>query len=124
MEIWTTKKYKEYLQDKDKKSKYFSRKTRADGITFDSQKEANFYCQLKLSFKVKAIKGFARQVQFILAEGNDEERAITYKADFVIFNNDGSTDIVDIKGFRESREWQRTEKLFKLKYPQLILKVI
>jgi hypothetical protein len=120
---WTKEQYKAYREQEKKKTKYLARKTKIDGITFDSQKEADYYHQLKNFMNVKAIKGFARQVQFILVEGNDNERAITYKADFVVFY-ENETEVVDIKGFRESKEWKRTYKLFKLKFPDLELKII
>ena len=32
-------------------------------------------------------------------EGNEKERAITYRADFIVFHNDGTVEIVDVKGY-------------------------
>jgi hypothetical protein len=60
---------------------------------------------------------------FILVEGNDADRAITYKADFIVFNNDGTYSIVDVKGY-ETEQWKRTFKQFRLKYPKLELEVV
>ena len=120
---WTLKQYKEHMTNERRKTKYLARKTKVDGITFDSQKEANYYMYLKIFKNRGLIKGFARQVQFVLVEGNDAERAVTYKADFVVFYGD-RTEIVDVKGFRKSKEWERTYKLFRLKFPELELKLI
>ena len=50
-------------------------------------------------------------------------RSITYVADFVIENNDGTTDVVDVKGF-ETQLFKVKQKLFEYKYPDLQLKVI
>ncbi|WP_373845527.1 DUF1064 domain-containing protein, partial [Clostridium sp.] len=47
------------------------------------------YCQLKMLFYSGEIAGFVLQPEFILQEGNDENRGITYKADFLILNKDG-----------------------------------
>ena len=69
------------------------------------------------------IKGFCLQPKFVLVEGNDTDRAITYAADFIVFKNDDTYEIVDVKGF-ESQQWKRTFKQFRLKYPELDLKVV
>ena len=69
------------------------------------------------------IKGFCRQPEFVLQEGFAATRPITYHADFVVFHNDGSYEIVDTKGF-ETQEFKRTRKLFKAKFPRLELKVV
>ena len=129
---WTEEEYMDHLERKGKvtarkkpkkRSKYGNKRTWIDGICFHSKKEGEHYNQLKLLQGVGEIKGFCLQPEFVLVEGNPEERAITYKADFIIFNNDGSYEIVDVKGF-ESEQWKRTFKQFKLKYPGLELKIV
>lgn len=118
----------EYLElvgkagSKPKKTKYNNKKTWVDGVCFDSKKEAEYYTNLKLLMRAGEIAGFCRQPQFVLVEGNTEDRAITYKADFIVFNTDGTYNIIDVKGF-ESQQWQRTFKQFRLKYPGLELNV-
>ena len=108
---------------KVKKPKYNNHHTLADGILFDSQMEADRYCQLKMLKNAGVIKGFCRQPEFILVEGNSEQRAITYKADFIVFNNDGTLFIEDTKGY-ESEQWKRTYKMFKAKYPEIEISVL
>lgn len=110
-------------KSKPKKSKYNNKKTWVDGLCFDSKKEGDYYSQLKLLLQAKAIKGFCRQPEFILVEGNEKDRAITYKADFIVFHLDDTTEIVDVKGY-ESEQWLRTFKQFRLKYPELKLKIV
>ena len=107
---------------KPKKAKYNNKKTWVDGICFDSKKEAMYYMNLKLLMQAGEIVGFCRQPQFILVEGSEEDRAITYKADFIVFNKDGTYEIVDVKGYK-SQQWLRTEKHFRLKYPNLKLSI-
>lgn len=118
------------LPDKKKKErpnpkpgKYGNNRTRVDGIIFDSKKEADYYGDLKLLLMANEIKGFCRQPEFILLEGSLYDRPITYKADFIIFHNDGTAEVIDVKGF-ESQQWKRTYKMFRLKYPELELKVV
>lgn len=129
---WTEDEYQEYLKSKGKeiakdhpkrKPKYNNKKTWIDGYCFDSQKEGDYYSQLKLLLKAGAIKGFCVQPEFILVEGDAENRAITYKADFITFHIDDRTEIIDTKGF-ESEQWKRTYKQFRLKYPDLELKIV
>jgi hypothetical protein len=129
---WTEEQYQEYLQKKGvqvvkdtkpKKAKYNNNHVWVDGICFDSGQEAEYYGSLKLLMRAGAIKGFCRQPQFILVEGNEKNRAITYSADFIVFHNNGSYEIIDTKGF-ESEQWKRTLKQFKLKYPGLELKIV
>lgn len=128
---WTEEQYEEYLRKqgvkkekpKPKKAKYNNKGTWHDGVFFRSQLECKRYCQLKLLFHAGEIAGFTLQPEFILQEGNENNRAITYKADFLILNNDGTYTVEDTKGY-ESEQWKRTYKQFKLRYPKLDLKVI
>ena len=106
-----------------RRSKYNNKKTWVDGLCFDSKKEAAYYQDLVLLHQAGEIAGFSLQPEFVLVEGNAEERAITYRADFIIFNLDGTFEIVDVKGY-ESEQWKRTFKQFRLKYPELDLKIV
>lgn len=66
-----------------KKSKYGNQKVEYDGIVFDSKKERDRYCELKLLEKAKIITDLKRQVKFVLVEKNGKERETSYIADFV-----------------------------------------
>ena len=109
MEYWTAQDYKDYTNRNVKKTKYRANKTSVDGHTFDSQKEANYYSVLKLRLQAKDIKGFCLQPTFILAPG------LKYKADFIIFNNDGTYDVIDVKGFK-TKEYIAKKKVFEDKF--------
>ena len=62
------------LPKKTKKSKYRSNKVWNDGIAFDSQKEADFYCELKIKLRAGLITGFCRQARFVVIEGENGNR--------------------------------------------------
>ncbi len=98
-----------------------------DGIKFDSKKEAEYYCQLKLLKQAGKIKDYKLQPRYELQpafEKNGKKyRAITYIADFAIINNDGTTEVVDIKGV-ETQVFKIKKKLFEYMYPDLKLKVV
>ena len=82
-------------------------------------KEADYYCQLKLLTRAGEIKGFCRQARFVVTEGvGSIERGTEYVADFVIFNNDGTSRIVDTKGVK-TNEFKLKMKSFREKYPTL-----
>lgn len=72
-------------------SKYGNHKTTVDGITFDSQKEVNRYCELKLLQKAGEITELELQKEFVLIpnqyiDGKLVERKCSYKADFYYFD--------------------------------------
>ena len=89
------------ISEKQRKTKY--------GQTFDSKKEADYYCELKLRLQSGDIRGFCLQPVFILAPG------LKYKADFIIFHNDGTSEIIDTKGFK-TKEYIAKKKIFEDKY--------
>lgn len=108
-EHWSIEQYREYQKKGNKKSKYGAVKTQIDGHTFDSKKEADYYCELKTRLQAKDIKGFCLQPVFILAPG------LKYKADFIVFNNDNTTEVIDVKGFK-TKEYITKKKVFEDKF--------
>lgn len=108
-EHWNVEDYKKYQRSQSKQSKYKSIKTSIDGHTFDSRKEAEYYNELKLRLKTGEIKGFCLQPTFILAE------EVKYKPDFIIFNNDNTSEIIDVKGFK-TKEYKIKKKIFEDKF--------
>lgn len=110
-----------------KKSKYNNIKTEVDGIKFDSRKEADYYYQLKLLKRAGEIRDFGLQPRYELQPTFEKDgtthRSITYVADFVVVNNDGTTDVIDVKGF-ETQIFKIKQKLFEYKYPDKKLKVV
>ena len=95
-----------------KKPKYRNRKAEyydpgiKDTITFDSEKERNYYLILKDGERRGEIVDLRRQVEieiqpgFILPSG-EKIRPITYRADFTYYDNrDSSVHIIDVKGYK------------------------
>ena len=83
----------------ERKNKYHAQKTEVDGIVFDSKKEANRYCELKLLEKAKAIQDLRCQVAFPLVKKSEFGKEIKYVADFVYYDN-GHLVVEDTKGYR------------------------
>lgn len=100
------------------KNKYHSRKTVIDGISFDSQAEADYYCQLKLLLRAGKIDGFCRQARFIVTEGKNGEKGTEYVTDFIIFLPNGKYRIVDVKGVK-TEVFKLKVKCLREKYPKL-----
>lgn len=106
-------------QTEKMKSKYRNKKIKVDGILFDSQKEADYYSELKLLLQAGEIKGFCRQPEFILQEGIDKVRPITYMADFIVWNKD-DVEVIDTKGFKTD-VYKIKRKMFQKKFPLMEL---
>ena len=102
------------------KNKYNANKAIIDGITFDSQKEAEEYAELKIRVVAGEIEEFDLQPEFMLQEGfmcNDKKiRPIIYRADFRVFYPDGRVEIIDTKGVR-TKEYLIKKKMLLKRYP-------
>lgn len=116
MEHWSVEDYKNFKEKSNQKSKYRAHKTSVDGHTFDSQKEADYYCELKLRLQANEINGFCLQPIFILAPG------LKYKADFIVFHQDNTYDVIDVKGFK-TKEYIAKKKMFEDKYHLTITEI-
>lgn len=108
-------------------SKYHAKKVTIDGHTFDSTKEADRYCELKLLEKAKVISGLEIQPEYMLQEpfscDGGWEKAITYRADFR-YKENGKTIVEDVKGFKTD-VYKIKRKLFLKRYGnELIFKEI
>ena len=87
------------------RSKYRNRKTKYNGMTFDSIREARRYRTLRLLEDAGDIHNLRRQVKFVLIptqriDGKLIEKECSYKADFVYEDADGKTVVEDAKGVR------------------------
>lgn len=99
-----------------RQSKYGAEKTVVDGMTFDSRKEADRWCELRLLERAEQIKNLRRQVEYVLItekrepptvgkrggvkEGRVIQKAVKYRADFVYESKDGKTVVEDVKGYK------------------------
>ena len=107
-------------------NKYRNTKTIIDGIQFDSKREANRYCELKLLLQAKEIEDLKLQPKFVLQEGFKKDgvtyKPITYKADFSYLHK-GRMIVEDVKGM-ETEVFKIKRKMFEYKYPYLKLELI
>lgn len=117
-------------------------KTEVDNIKFDSITESLFYIYIRDNKKQLNIKKYELQPEFILQEKhmvidnkvvipkNDKElrslqrkfpgctvQPIKYIADFLIIYNDGTKEVVDVKGIKTA-DFKIKEKIFNFKYPE------
>ena len=121
--------------------KIYHKKTEIDGIIFDSQTESEYYEYLKQLKKDKKIKDFTMQDPFVLQEKfllvdgkrieeSDKDfkklqranpgctiAAIKYISDFMVYHNDGTIQVVDVKG-KKTVDFKLKEKMFNYKYQQ------
>ena len=83
-------------------SKYNAKKVVYDGIKFDAVMEKDYYLYLKQQKSKGLIKEFSLQPEFILQpkfeKHGEKFHPIKYKADFKVIHNDGTEEIIDVKG--------------------------
>ncbi len=106
-------------------SKYGSTKAMIDGIVFDSKRERQRYCELKMLEKAGKIKDLSLQHKFELQPSFKKNgktiRAIFYIADFVYFDLERMVNVVeDVKGYK-TKEYLLKKKIFEYKYPYLTI---
>lgn len=109
------------------KNKYKNKKIELDGITFDSQKEAKRYSELKLLKLAGEVEEFELQPSFELNPGFRDKngkwhRPIVYRADFWVTYPDGRQVVIDIKASKDfqTKEYRIKKKLLLYKYPELV----
>jgi hypothetical protein len=100
-EQWTAAQFQEHFKkthsarEQGTRMKYGNVKQKIDGYTFDSKKEAKYYGILKLRVRAGNILKFEVHVAYpLIVNGHLIAR---YIADFVLYNWDGSTTVVDVK---------------------------
>ncbi len=107
--------------------KYHNKKVVIDGITFDSKKEGNYYCELKILKMAGKVKDFEMQVPFELQPKFKHDgktiRAIKYVADFVVNYPDGRQVVIDTKGFR-TKDYLLKRKMLLYKYPDIVFEEV
>lgn len=101
-------------------NKFNAKKTEVDGITFDSKREAERYCELKLLERAGEITELRLQPVYELQPAytdneNNKQRAITYRADFEYRDPDRGCIVEDVKGM-ELPDFKLKAKLFRYIY--------
>lgn len=109
-------------------SKYHSRKTKVDGITFDSKAEAERYAELRLLLRAGIVRELKLQPEFELIpafrKNGRTYRRTVYRADFSYYDaTSGQFVIEDVKGMK-TELYRLKKKLFEYKYPDWEIKEI
>lgn len=103
------------------RNKYHARKVEFDGMTFDSEREARRYAELRLLERRGVIHDLECQVAFELIPaqkdkaGKTVERKCSYIADFVYVDGVGDLHVEDAKGMR-TEVYKIKRKLMLFKY--------
>lgn len=100
-------------------TKYNSKKITVDGYTFDSMDESKYYQALLIRKAKGEIVNFEMQPKFTLIPGFKKQgktfKAMTYTPDFLIYHNDGTEELIDVKGF-STQQGELRYKLFNYFY--------
>lgn len=94
-------------------SKYKAIKTEVDGITFDSKREAFYYCYFKKLEQAKEIFNLQLQVPYTFVL--DGKKIFKYVADFQYIDKDGKGHVIDVKGV-ETPVFRLKKKLIEAQY--------
>lgn len=103
-------------QLKKKPSKYHNNKIEVDGIIWDSHREYNHWCELRLLEAAGVISGLRRQVKFFLDEETATGRTKYLRVDFV-YEQEGKLVLDDTKGYPDPN-WTEKWKKLQRKYPE------
>ncbi len=112
-----------------RRNKYNARKTKRDGILFDSKLEANRYTELQLLARAGQIKDIELQPEFELIPAYRRRdgkriRATKYRADFRYYDCMQMRFVVeDVKGM-ETAVFKIKRKLLEWRYPDVILSIV
>ena len=117
-ERMTAAQFRQQFSADTKKTKYGNKNTVVDGITFDSKREADYYCELKQLRQAGEIQGFERQPSFIIDPAGGR-----YRPDFIVCDKDGKIYVIDVKG-HETEKFRRDRRLWEVAYPWLPLIVV
>lgn len=119
-------------------SKYRNVKTKINGYTFDSKKEAKRYQELLLLIKAGEITNLTVHPKFVLQEGfiyrGRKIQPITYTADFTYHINDPDADypnafitvVEDVKGgaATQTQLFKVKVKMLKKRFPELDFRIV
>ena len=110
-----------------KKKKYGNQPIKIDNINFDSQREANCYCELKMLKMAGEIADIELQVPFELIPKFNYKgktiRAVKYIADFLVTYTDGHKQIIEVKGFK-TKDYIIKKKLLLSQHPDIDFKEV
>lgn len=91
--------------------KFGNQFTSYNGVKYDSKKEALYAMELNLRLKARDIQKWERQYLIeIKATPSDKKLICRHYVDFCITHNDGSFELVEVKGY-ETETWKLKRKM-------------
>lgn len=109
----------------ERQNKYRAKTSIYDGVAYHSKKEAAFAQELDLRKKAGEIKDWRRQVRIPLDVNG--QHICDYYIDFEIEHNDGSKEMIEVKGFQTEvwrLKWKLFEAIYNKEHPDIKLTVI
>jgi hypothetical protein len=107
--------------------KYKNKKTERHGVVFDSIMEADYYEYLLLQKEKGIVAHIERQPVYLLQPAFKKKgrtiRKIEYKSDFFVVYEQGSSEVIDVKGVSTAL-FKLKAKLFDYYFPDLDLKIV
>jgi hypothetical protein len=108
-----------------KVNKYGARKTLYKNVWYDSKREASYAHDLDMRIMGKDIHRWERQIKIPFSING--EHIYNHYVDFLIIHNDGSPELVEVKG-HETALWKIKKKILKATYlkehPEYIYTVV
>jgi hypothetical protein len=110
-------------------AKYRNKKTEANGIVFDSKKEADRYHELLFLQKAGIVTKIELQPRFLLQaaymDGARLVRKMEYVADFRVTYSDGRVEVEDVKtSATKTKSYLIKRKLFRKLYPDIVFREV
>lgn len=108
-----------------RQNKYNASSTIYNNTAYHSKKEAAYAKELDLRKKAGDIKDWERQVRISLDVNG--YHICNYYIDFKIIHNDGSIELVEVKGFRTEvwrLKWKLFEAIYSKRHPEVELTII
>lgn len=104
--------------------KYHAKRTVYNGVSYHSQREANYAAELDNRVRAKDLKEWRRQVPIRLFVNG--QKICTYHIDFLEINNDGSEVYTEIKSVMTAklRDFKIIWRLFEALHPDLKKQVV
>lgn len=104
-------------------NKYGAKSFEYNGIRYHSKKEAGYAADLDILIRAGEIKSWKRQVKLDLRLNGIH--ITNYYMDFIITHNDGSEEMVEVKGFETEAwriKWKLAEAIYSDEYKMTIVK--
>lgn len=100
---------------KGRRNKYGNKKVVYAGVRYDSKMEAKYAYELDLRIMAKDIKSWERQIRISLEVQTElgKKKICVYVCDFEIIHNDGSKELVEVKG-HETAVWKLKKKMLEI----------